>query len=112
MTTLVRARYFPASVQLPDEPRPRSRVYVVLAEGGDFAGLHVFSRPEMVGDVVLPIDWSLTRVPHGRGARNGIDVHLVGGGLAVVTAGAGCKCGALGRWAGPAWAHSVTVNAQ
>lgn len=109
--TVIRARYYPASVVLPGEPRPRRKVYVLLAQGGEHDGLHVFGRPTEDADVHLPVDWSRTTIPPHRQARNGVSVHLRDGGLAVVTAGGGCRCGQMGRWAGPAWATAVVVTA-
>lgn len=110
--TNVRARWFPASIRLPaDMPQVRGRLYVLLCEGGERAGLHVFARPGEDADVHLPVNWSATVIPKGRGARNGVDVHLDDGRLAVITAGAGCRCGQLGRWPGPTWATNVTVRA-
>jgi hypothetical protein len=109
--TIVAARYFPAIVQLPHEPRPRRKAYVILAQGGDLDGLHVWSRPSETADVHLPINWERTRIPAGRGARNGVDVYLADGRLAIITAGASCRCGVLGRFAGPSWANAVAVKA-
>lgn len=107
--TITRARYFPAAVKLPDRARPVVRKYVVLASDGPEQGLWVFDRPDVVlfhGDV----DWSRTVVPSDRQARNGLDVFMSDGSLAVVTVGGGCKCGALGRWGGPSWAGTVVAR--
>lgn len=112
MTVIVRGRYFPATVQLPDEPKPRRRQYVVLAEGEERSGLHVFSRPALVADVHLPVDFAATVIPTGRGARNGVHVVLADGRRATITPNAGCKCGSLGRWNGPSWAHTVQAVAR
>lgn len=110
MSTTIRARYFPAAVRLPDG-RVLSRVSVILAEGGAHHGLHVYERPD-VEVFHAPIDWARTGKPNtGRAARTGVDVHLADGTLAVITPGAGCKCGALGRWSGPVWATSVASSA-
>lgn len=110
MNTIVRARYFPATVQIPGEPGPRRRQCVILAEGGAHAGLHIWSRPAVVGEVVLPVDWSATTIPEGRAARNGVFVTLTDGRVVVVTPGAGCRCGTLGRWPGPWWACQVAAG--
>lgn len=108
--TAVRARYYPCHVHLPDEPRPRRKAYVVLADGSGLSGLHVWSRPADVADVHLPVDWSKTVIPRTpRLARNGVDVHLADGRLVVLTPGVSCRCGSLGRWVGPAWASRVAV---
>ncbi len=111
--TSVRARYYPCAVHLPDEPRPRRKAYVLLAEGGELGGLHVWSQPTGdTADAHLPVDWVRTRVPVSqRQARVGVDVYLTDGRLVVLTPGASCRCGALGRWAGPSWATSVAVRA-
>lgn len=109
--TTVAARYFPAIVQLPDEFRPRRKAYVILAQGDDLDGLHVWSRPSETADVHLPVNWSRTVIPAGRGARNGFSVFLPDGSLAIITAGGSCRCGVLGRWSGPAWATAVAVRA-
>lgn len=106
--TTVRARWFPATILL-DGVVSRGR-YVLLAEGGDMGGLHVWSRPGEVADLHVPVDWSATEVPSERAARNGVNVRLVDGRLAVVTPNSGCRCGQLGRWAGPSWAHTVAVR--
>lgn len=110
--TAVRARYFPATVRFPDEPTPRRKQYVLLAEHGDHGGLHVWSRPGDVADRHEFVDWAATTIPPGRGARNGVSVHLADGRIVVVTLGAGCRCGPLGRWAGPAWATTVQAAAS
>jgi hypothetical protein len=110
MTASVRARYFPASVVLPDGRQMR-RVYVLLAEGGEHHGLHVYARPD---DEVFhaPINWLRTpKLRTGRASRNGVDIHLTDGGIAVITPGAACRCGVLGRWSGPGWAHTIAVGA-
>lgn len=108
--TTVRARYFPASVVLPDGRQLR-RVYVLLAEGGEHAGMHVFERPDHLV-FHAAVNWLRTSPPKtGRQARNGIDVELTDGTTAVITAGGSCRCGALGRWGGPEWATNVAVGA-
>lgn len=98
--TLVRARWFPASVKFPSQPVAWGRTFVLVADDG----LHVFRRPREVADFHAAIDWDRTTIPSDRQARNGVDVWLADGRLVVVTAGNGCKCGQLGKWAGPAWA--------
>lgn len=113
MSEAVRARWFPATVRLPDEPRPWRQVYVLLVDGGDRAGLHVFRRPGEDAQWSAAVDWARTELPaRERDARNGVDVHLADGRLVVVTAGQGCRCGALGRWAGPSWASRVRAGAR
>jgi hypothetical protein len=109
--TVVVARYFPAIVQLPGELRPRRKAYVILAQGDDLDGLHVWSRPGETADVHLPVNWERTVIPAGRGARNGFSVYLADGDVAIITVGGQCRCGVLGRWSGPAWATTVTVSA-
>lgn len=108
--TITRARYYPCHVRLPDEPRPRWKQFVILADGSDLSGLHVWNRPADTADLHLPVDWSRTTIPHTpRLARNGVDVHLADGRLVVLTPQPGCRCGSLGRWAGPSWANRVSV---
>jgi hypothetical protein len=110
MTTTL-GRWFPATIQIPGEPKPRRRVYVVLAQSGDHSGLHVWARPGDVADWHAPVDFGRTVVPPQRQARNGFEVHLADGSAAVVTLNQGCRCGALGHWSGPVWATSVAVGA-
>lgn len=110
MTTLVRAQYFPAAIRLPDAGQAVTKRHVILAEGGDHDGLWVYQRPDVVEFHGL-IDWEKTVVPTTRQARSGVDVHLADGSLVVVTAGGGCRCGAIGRWAGPVWATNVASHA-
>jgi hypothetical protein len=108
-TTLTRGRYFPASVVLPDGQRFR-RVFVVLAEGGEHAGLWVYDRPDQVA-FHANVNWLRTNPPKtGRRARTGIDVELTDGTTAVITPGVECRCGQLGRWAGPDWARTVSAR--
>lgn len=108
--TITRATYFPCAVQTPDE-RLRRRQYVILAEGGVYSGLHSFTRPGMVGEIVLPIDWTATPpLPSGRATRNGVFIHLADGRIVTLTPGTGCRCGTLGRWPGPPWAHTVATR--
>jgi hypothetical protein len=110
MTTTVRGRWFPASVVLPDGTTLR-KTYTVLAEGGEHAGLWVFSRPDEVA-FHSGVNWLRQgEIPTGRRARAGVDVELADGTVAVVTPGTQCRCGSLGRWAGPTWATSVGVRA-
>lgn len=109
--TLVRARYFPAQVRLPDG-RELRKAYVVLAEGGDNAGMTIYNQPDRVayhGDV----DWGATpALPKTeRAAKNGVDIVLADGALVVLTVSAGCRCGPLGRWSGPGWATAVAARA-
>ncbi len=109
--TSVRARYYPCAVQLPGEVRPRRKAYVLLVSGGELSGLHVWARPGDTADVHLPVDWSATKLPvSDRQARNGVDVTLADGQLITLTPQASCRCGSLGRWAGPAWASSTAVR--
>lgn len=112
--TITLARWFPAAIQLPGESRPHLRRYIVLADQGEEAGLWVFDRPDSVV-FRSAVDYTRTTVPKGRQARNGVDVHLLtddgeDAGLAIVTVGGGCKCGALGRWGGPSWAGTVVAR--
>lgn len=105
------ARWYPCALQLPGEPRPRSKAYVLLMEGTERSGLHVWRHPGEEAEVHLPVNWQATKLPKSdRQARVGVDVHLSDGRLVVITPQASCRCGALGRWAGPAWANSVTVR--
>lgn len=105
-TTVVRAQWFPAIVKLPGKPERRGCM-VILAEDGEHAGMHVWTKPDEVAWVHLPVDWSATTLPTGNGAKNGVTVTLADGQVAIVTAGQGCRCGSLGRWRGPAWATTV-----
>jgi hypothetical protein len=109
-TTVVRGRWFPASVVLPDG-RTLRKTYTLLAEGGDHAGLWVFTRPDII-EFRGAVNWLRQgEIPTGRRTRVGVDVQLTDGTVAVVTPGTECKCGALGRWAGPSWATNVAVRA-
>jgi hypothetical protein len=107
--TAVVARFYPAQAVLPDGAGTLRKVYALLAKAGPEAGLWLFQRPDEAA-FHAPVDWAATTVPTQRAARNGFDVHLADGRLVVVTAGAGCRCGSLGRWAGPSWARSVSVS--
>lgn len=109
--TNVRLRLFPANVQLPDEPRTLRKVYVLLTDGDARAGLHIWRRPAEVADVHRLVDWALLpAIPTGRAARNGVQIPLAdGAGWATVVGAGSCRCGVLGRWSGPSWAHSVTA---
>jgi hypothetical protein len=99
-TATVRGRWFPADVVLPDRPQSWGRCYVLATD----AALHVFRKVGDVAEWSAPIRWELTRLPElERDARNGFDIRT-NSGLVVVTLGTGCKCGSLGRWAGPSWA--------
>lgn len=109
MTTIVAGRYFPATVRFPDGTTWR-RVLVILAQGGEHAGLHVWQKPDAVADYHAPIDWGRTVLPARWRARNGVDIHTDDG-LVTVTAGGGCSCGALARYAGPHWASTVRARA-
>lgn len=109
--TSVLARWYPVAVRLPGEVRARGKRYAVLARG-ERDGLFVWSRPRDEPDVHLAVDWAATpRLPSDRQARNGVSVVLVSGETVVLTVGGACRCGALGRWAGPPWAHSVRLTA-
>lgn len=109
MTTTTVAKWFPCYVRVPDRPEvhPGRKYMVVIADSGPETGLWIFDKPD---HVVLheQVDFSRTKVPAQRQARNGVDVHLADGTLVVVTVGASCKCGALGRWAGPTWSNTIT----
>ena len=104
--TVVKGRWFPASVVLPGVGTLR-RVYVLLAQGGDHDGLHIWLQPDLVAAHRLPVNWAATVVPRGRIRTLG--VTLTDGRIAVVTIGGGCRCGALGKWSGPEWARTVAV---
>jgi hypothetical protein len=83
----------------------------VLAEGGEHAGLWVFSRPDEVA-FRAGVNWLRQgEVPTGRRALVGVDVELTDGTVAVLAPGIQCRCGSLGRWAGPDWGTSVAVRA-
>lgn len=104
--TTVRGRWYPAAVVLPGEARPWPRCYVIAADDG----LHVWTRRGETADWHASIRWDLTALPAtDREARCGFNVGTAAG-LAVVTAGAGCRCGVLGRWGGPEWSHVETVR--
>lgn len=103
----VRARYYPAALRLPGEATPRRKQYVLLSDDG----LRVWSRPQEEPDVHMPVDWAATpKLPTGRQARAGVVVQLITGEIVSITPGAGCRCGALGRWSGPSWASSVRAG--
>ena len=104
--TIVRARWFPASVVLPDEPQPWQRCYVIAADDG----LHVWRRRSEVADWHSAVIWPLTTLPAtDRAAHRGFDVNTEAG-LVVVTLGSGCRCGAMGHWKGPAWSNVEQVR--
>lgn len=109
--TLTRAKWFPAAVIHPAFPKPLRRAFVVVAEGGEFSGLWVYSRPDELA-FRAPINWlrqpALPKTE--RATRNGVDIFLTDGTTAVITTGGSCRCGALGRWAGPAFAKIVTAR--
>ncbi len=111
--TNVRLRLFPANVTLPDELRPLRKVYVLLTDGDDRAGLHIWRRPSDIADVHRYVDWAaLPPLPAGRALRNGVQIPLAdGSGFALVVGAGSCRCGVLGRWSGPSWATSSAVNA-
>lgn len=107
VVTPVVGRWYPAQVVL-DGQVWRKR-YVLLAKGGPEDGLWVYQRPDDV-QLHAAVNWGATRPPRSeRAARAGFEVHLADGRLVVVTAGGSCRCGSLGRWAGPSWARSVAV---
>jgi hypothetical protein len=106
--SVVRARYFPAQVLLP-ELGVWSRTYVLLADDG----LHAFRRTGEVAQWHQAVDWSRmpSVLPSAREGRNGITVHLADGTTAVLTTGGGCGCGSpLKSWAGPSWANRIRVG--
>lgn len=107
----VLARWYPAQVQLPDGRRLQ-RVSVVVMRGGDHSGVTVFDRPDREA-FHAAIAWlDQPALPQTqRAARNGVELRLAGGGLVIVTPGTSCRCGTLGRWAGPEWARTVAVTA-
>jgi hypothetical protein len=109
--TRVRKKWFPASVIHPELPRRSGKTFVILAEGGEHHGLWVYTAPDLVA-FHAPINW--LRQPAlpvtDRVARNGVSVFLTDGTTAVITPGGGCRCGQLGRWAGPTWARTVTAR--
>ena len=106
--TVVRGRWFPVSVVLPGQrDRPWQRCYAVATD----TALHLFRRPSEVADWSAPIVWDRTTLPGtDLVARRGFDVHTEAG-LVVVTLSSGCRCGSLGRWAGPTWARTETIRA-
>lgn len=107
--TEVHGRWFPVSVVLPGEPRPRRRMYVVAADDG----LHLFSRPSEDADWHSPIDFDRTELPRTpRQARIGWTVHTADGPVVLTLDQAGgCRCGQMGRWAGPTWSRVEAVRA-
>lgn len=106
--TVVRGRWFPASILFPHRPKPWRRCYVVAADDG----LHVFQTPSETADWHAPIDWALTSVPATEiEAKAGFDVHTTKGLVVVTRSSGGCRCGAMGRWAGPLWARVEQVTA-
>jgi hypothetical protein len=107
--TIVEAKYFPATVLLPNGVT-WGRTYVVIARGGDEDGLHIWRQPSDVAEYVGNVDWVRTMIPELHQARNGVSVHTDLG-LVVVTLSDGCRCGSLARWAGPGWATTVRAFA-
>lgn len=108
MTAIVRGRWFPATVQLPTHTY--RRVYALLTDGDERAGLHLWRRPKEVSDVLVRIDWGNTPLPGQRQLlRDGLSFALPDGGRGSVAPGSGCRCGSLGQWAGPSWATRTAV---
>lgn len=108
--TITRYKAYPAAVVHPAFPRPLQRVFIVLAEGGEHAGLHVYSKPDHLA-WHAPVNWLRTTLPaRERRWRRGVDIHLADGTVAVITVGGACRCGALGKWAGPQWANTVQAG--
>lgn len=105
--TTVEARYFPATVRFSGGSTWQ-RTYVVAARGGDHDGLHIWRRAEENAAFRAGIDWTRTKIPTQRQARNGVSV-FTDVGLVVVTLGSGCRCGQFGKWRGPSWANTVQV---
>lgn len=106
MTAVVRGRWFPAMVKLPDKCQPWSRCLVIAADDG----LHVFQGRADRADWYSPADWTVSPLPStDREAKRGFDVHTEAG-LAVVTKSHGCQCGVMARWAGPSWVQSETIR--
>lgn len=97
----VLTRWFPADVLLPGRAHPWHRVYVMVTE----TDVMVWSEPKETPDWSAPVDWSQTVLPESdQPVRYGLDLHTTEG-LVVVTLGSGCRCGVLGKWAGPSWAR-------
>jgi hypothetical protein len=107
--TNVIARYYPAQVRLPDGQRLR-KAYVLLADAGPESGVWIYIKPDEPAFHGV-VDWGATTAPSQHDAKSGFDVVLVDGATLTVTAGVSCRCGQLGRWAGPSWARSVAVKA-
>jgi hypothetical protein len=104
---VVRGRWFPASIVLPEYREPWRRCYVLAGDGG----LYVYKSPSEDAHWHAGVDWSAVTLPRDdHAARRGFEVRTALG-LAVVTLGTGCRCGQLGRWAGPLWARSEMVRA-
>lgn len=103
----VRGRWFPADVVLPGMPRPWNRCYVIVTD----TDLHVFRKVSDTAEWTAAVRWAGTMLPDtDRVARNGFDV-VTEHGLAVITLGSGCRCGAFGRWAGPTWSQTERARA-
>lgn len=109
MSSVVQARWFPAQISLPDGRHLR-RVFVLVARGGEHSGVHVYTQPDRR---VWHADINWARQPEipktQRAARNGVELMLAEGERALVTPSASCRCGALGRWAGPTFATTVSA---
>lgn len=110
MSGSVVARWFPASVLLPNGGGVLRKRYVVVMRGGEHDGITVFGAPD-VSEFVARVDWAATTITTLRSEqRAGVELVVAdGGGSVVVTVGVECRCGGLGRWAGPAWANTVEV---
>lgn len=105
--TVVRGRWFPAAVTLPDQSKPWSRCYVIAADDG----LYIFKQRSERAGWHSGVEWATTILPTtDRQARRGFDVHTDAG-LVVVTLGSGCRCGVMGSWKGPEWARAEQVRA-
>jgi hypothetical protein len=104
---VVRARWFPADVMASGRLSQWSRCYVLATD----TELCIFTRVSEEPMWRSPIQWDSTTLPDDeQRTRNGFDVHTDVG-LVVITLGSGCRCGSLGRWAGPSWAQLERVRA-
>jgi hypothetical protein len=100
-TATVLGRWFPADAVLPERRLPWHNVYVLCTD----TDLCIWQRVSEAPDWSSPLEGAPQLPATDRVARNGFDVHTQAG-LAVVTLGSGCRCGRLGKWAGPVWART------
>lgn len=105
--TIVRARWYPASISLPDQAKPWQRCYAIAADDG----LHVFRSRSERAQWHSGIEWATTVLPSTDGvAKAGFTVNTEDGPVVITLSSGGCRCGSLGSWRGPEWARAEEVR--